>query len=93
VSAVEQLWLSLPQLVLLDFVMPDMDGVQVLRRLKANRATADIPVVFLTGAAQQERVDFFRHEGAVEVIPKPFDPCTLNDRVQSIWDELHGRKL
>jgi len=71
------------QLVLLDLVMPGMDGYEVCRRLKADPATAAIPVIFLTakGAAEHETRAF--EEGAVDYITKPIAPGVLRARVKT----------
>jgi phosphoserine phosphatase RsbU/P len=72
-----------PDLILLDVVMPEMDGYEVCTRLKANPATRDIPVIFLTG--QTETSDETRgfEAGAVDYIHKPFSPAVVLARVQT----------
>lgn len=66
-----------PDLILMDVMMPVMDGPATLLRLRAATETATIPVVFMTARAQTREVDQFRAMGAAGVIPKPFDPMTL----------------
>ena len=66
-----------PDLVLLDVMMPDMDGPTMLGHLRESPATANIPVVFMTARAQTREIEHFRSLGAVGVISKPFDPLTL----------------
>ena len=66
-----------PDIMLLDVMMPVMDGPATLASLRSNPRTADIPVVFMTARAQSRELDRFRALGAVGVIPKPFDPMTL----------------
>ncbi|MWV15645.1 response regulator [Pseudomonas sp. L-22-4S-12] len=72
-----------PDLILLDIMMPEMDGYEVCRRLKADPATADIPVVFLTArsesADEQQGFDL----GAVDYITKPISPPIVLARVQA----------
>jgi putative two-component system response regulator len=72
-----------PDLVLLDIMMPDMDGYEVCRQLKANDATRDIPVIFLTARvdAEDERKGFAL--GAVDYVTKPISPPILLARVQT----------
>ena len=72
-----------PDLILLDVVMPEMDGYEVCRRLKAAPATKDIPVIFLTG--QTEIADETKgfECGAVDYIHKPFSPAVVAARVQT----------
>ena len=72
-----------PDLVLLDIMMPDMDGYEVCRQLKANDATRDIPVIFLTARVdtEDERKGFAL--GAVDYVTKPISPPILLARVQT----------
>src|SRR6516164_8516402 len=67
----------LPDIILLDVMMPMMDGPATLARLRVNPKTANIPVIFMTARAQTRELDRFRSLGAVGVIAKPFDPMTL----------------
>jgi CheY-like chemotaxis protein len=66
-----------PDIILLDVMMPAMDGPATLKRLRDNPETVNIPVVFMTARAQSREIDSFRSLGAVGVIPKPFDPMKL----------------
>ncbi len=66
-----------PDIIVLDIMMPGMDGQSTLACLRENVRTADIPVVFMTARAQSRELNLFRSLGAVGVIPKPFDPMTL----------------
>jgi CheY-like chemotaxis protein len=72
-----------PDMILLDVMMPVMDGPATLVQLRENGRTASIPVIFMTARAQAREVDRFRSLGAVGVIPKPFDPMTLAASVRS----------
>ncbi len=63
--------------IVLDAMMPGMDGYETCRRLKADPATAHIPVVFLTAKTQREEVSRALELGAVASLMKPFDPLTL----------------
>ena len=71
-----------PDLILLDVMMPVMDGPKTLAHLRENPQTADIPVVFMTARAQTRELDRFKSLGA-GVICKPFDPMTLAASVRS----------
>lgn len=71
-----------PDAVLLDAMMPGMDGPATLQELKANGATAQIPVVFLTGSVQSVERDRFRALGAAGILAKPFDPMTLAQKLR-----------
>src|SRR3984893_18890277 len=66
-----------PDFILLDVMMPVMDGPATLAQLRKTVRTASIPVIFMTARAQAREVDHFRSLGAVAVIAKPFDPTTL----------------
>ena len=75
-----------PQLVLLDVMMPGMNGPEVLQALRQRADTAAIPVVFLTAKAQEAEITKLRALGALDVIAKPFDPMTLADTVKRLWE-------
>jgi CheY-like chemotaxis protein len=77
-----------PDLVLLDVMMPRMDGPTTLTRMRADPALAGIPVIFMTAKALPQEVARFREMGAVAVIPKPFDPMQLGHQVVAIWEGL-----
>ena len=72
-----------PSLILLDVMMPGMDGPATLTQLRKNPATSTIPVLFMTARAQTREVEHFIALGAQGVISKPFDPMTLASQVQS----------
>lgn len=74
---------QLPDLILLDVVMPNGDGFDVCRQLKANAETADIPIIFLTGATTIDQTVLGFDVGAVDYIQKPFDASELKARVRS----------
>ena len=77
-----------PDAVLLDAMMPGIDGPQTLERLKADPATAQIPVVFLTGSVQEIERERFLGLGARAILAKPFDPMTLAQDLRAClgWD-------
>jgi CheY-like chemotaxis protein len=72
-----------PDIIVLDVMMPAMDGPATLAKLRENRATSAIPVIFMTARAQSREVDRFRALGAIGVIAKPFDPMTLAASVRN----------
>jgi adenylate cyclase len=72
-----------PELILLDIMMPGMDGYEVLRRLQRNPATASIPVIFLTALTSVEEEQFGLDLGAVDYITKPISPPIVIARVQA----------
>lgn len=71
-----------PDLILLDVMMPVMDGPTTFARLKEQPDTAVIPVVFITARAQAQEVKGFKSLGAKGVIAKPFDPMSLASTVR-----------
>jgi CheY-like chemotaxis protein len=80
-----------PDIILLDVMMPVMDGATTLAHLRKDPLTADIPVVFMTARAQSRERDLFRSLGAVGVIPKPFDPMTLAASVRAYIEPPKAR--
>jgi CheY-like chemotaxis protein/HPt (histidine-containing phosphotransfer) domain-containing protein len=78
-----------PDIILLDVMMPVMDGPATLIQLRESARTASIPVIFMTARAQAREVDRFRTLGAVGVIPKPFDSMTLAASVRSYVQPAH----
>ena len=74
----------LPDLILLDVMMPGMDGPETLERLRLAPQTASIPVVFATARTQPEDLERFMSLGAAGVISKPFDPLTLGEEVRAL---------
>ena len=77
-----------PDLILLDVMMPGMDGPATLQALRAEPATAAIPVVFITAKAQAREVNRFKSLGAAGVVTKPFEPKELPGTLRRIWTEL-----
>ena len=74
-----------PDLILLDVMMPGMDGPSTLEAMQASPALKGVPAVFMTAKVQADEIAYYRELGAVEVIPKPFDPMTLADQIREIW--------
>jgi len=73
-----------PDVILLDWMMPDMDGFETCKRLKADPGTKDIPVIFLTAKVQESEVAKALALGAAGCIGKPFDALTLGSQVRTI---------
>jgi CheY-like chemotaxis protein len=73
----------MPDIILLDAMMPVMDGPATLAQLQHDKKTASIPVVFVTARAQSREADHFRALGAAGVISKPFNPMTLAASVRA----------
>ena len=87
-DALENIEAFRPQLILLDVMMPVMDGPSTLRAIREKPEFANVPAVFMTAKVQPDEVEGYLALGAVDVIPKPFDPMTLSDRIRDIWDNL-----
>ncbi|MBT7097437.1 response regulator, partial [Candidatus Poribacteria bacterium] len=79
-----------PDVILLDVMMPRMDGHELLRLLKASDKTNTIPVIFLSAKAQQKDVDAGLDLGADGYLTKPFDSRTLSDEVEAIVRKARG---
>src|ERR1044072_5216433 len=71
-QAFERIKTQLPDLILLDFMMPDVNGIEVCRQLKKNPATKKIPVIFLTASNEMEHLVQAFDAGAVDYVTKPF---------------------
>jgi two-component system, OmpR family, response regulator len=74
-----------PQLILLDHLMPGLDGLATLAGLREAPQLAQVPVIFLTGKGEPAEIDRFRAAGALDVIVKPFDPMAICDHLHAAW--------
>jgi len=83
-EALERVAKERPDIVLLDWMMPDMDGAEACAQLRSNPETADIPVVFMTAKSQGLEVDRGLALGAKAYIVKPFDALTLGQQLKDI---------
>jgi CheY-like chemotaxis protein len=77
-----------PDLILLDVMMPEMDGTTTFKHLQENEDTKRYPVIFMTAKAQLHEVEQFKEMGAIGIITKPFNPITLCDEIKSIWETI-----
>lgn len=77
-----------PHLILLDVMMPEMDGPTTLKRLRAIDGLEETPTIFMTARVQPHEIKEYIEMGAVDVIAKPFDPMTLSNQIREIWDKL-----
>ena len=80
-----------PDLVLLDVMMPGLDGPATLRALRAVPELATTPAIFMTAKVQPHEVAELQQLGAIYVIDKPFDPMTLASQVRELWRQWHER--
>ncbi len=84
-EALERLKTENPDLILMDVMMPEMDGPTTLGALNTQPVTASTPVMFMTAKVQPNEVARYREMGALAVIAKPFDPMTLSDTLRTLW--------
>ncbi len=80
---------ELPDLIILDLMMPGMDGYEAARRLKSDKATADIPIIVLTAAVTKELDRKVREVKAADCMTKPCDLDELLKKVKSILGDSH----
>jgi len=78
-----------PDLILLDVMMPGMDGIETFQKLRSNPKLAKTPIIFMTAKAHTEELERYSALGCAGVISKPFDPMTLSDKIRGIWDHQH----
>lgn len=90
-EALEQVEDFAPDLILLDVMMPGMDGMQTLERLRERIDIRQIPVAFMTAKAHPAEIAHYRSLGASDVLIKPFDPMQLAGEVRRVWEQHHGR--
>ena len=77
-----------PDLVMLDWMMPGMDGPTLFKKMKEDPQTAALPVVFITAKAQSRDMAELMALGAVGAISKPFSPKDLPEQLRAIWKKL-----
>ncbi|HEX2650915.1 MAG TPA: response regulator [Burkholderiales bacterium] len=77
-----------PELVMLDWMMPGMDGPTLFKKMREVPETQALPVVFITAKASQRELDELRTLGAVGTISKPFSPKDLPEQLRAIWKDL-----
>lgn len=86
--AIERMRAFKPELVMLDWMMPGMDGPALFRKMRETEETKDLPVVFITAKAAQRDLDDLRAMGAAGTISKPFSPKELPEQIRAIWNAL-----
>lgn len=79
-----------PDFILIDVMMPGLDGPSVLKGLRAQAALAQVPVAFMTARIQDAEVRDYLDLGADGMISKPFDPMTLPSEIRVIWERFHA---
>lgn len=91
-DAVRQAQQQLPDLVLLDVRMPNLNGYEACELLKADDSTRDIPIIFLSARGQEAEIKYGLELGAEEYILKPFAPDELYRRVGAVFERLNREK-
>ena len=86
--AIEAIKAFKPDLVMLDWMMPGMDGPTLYRKMLETPEVRDLPVVFITAKASQKELDELRALGAAGTISKPFSPRDLPGQLRAIWHSL-----
>jgi CheY-like chemotaxis protein len=89
-EALEKAPAFMPDLILLDVMMPGMDGPTTMQALRDLPSVNRTPIVFMTAKVMQSEIKRYKELGALDVIHKPFDPMTLPERVREIWRNHHG---
>lgn len=89
-DALDQVQGFAPDFILLDVMMPGMDGPQTLAKIAQLVNIDQIPVVFMTAKVQPAETEHYRGLGACDVIIKPFDPMQLATQIRQIWNRAHG---
>lgn len=79
-----------PDMIVLDVMMPGLDGPTTLQELRKIRSLANTPAVFMTAKVQPQEVAHYKRIGAVDVIVKPFDPITLSSSLTAVWERWHA---
>ena len=80
-----------PDLLLLDVMMPGMDGPTTLKEIRNLQGFSDIPAVFMTAKVQPQEIEQFKSFGALDVIAKPFDPMALSSQIAAVWQQRNER--
>lgn len=76
-----------PDLFLLDYMMPGMDGPTTLKALRGIPGLAEIPAIFMTAKVLPQEIAGLKELGAIEVIAKPFDSMRLSDQIKEAWEK------
>jgi CheY-like chemotaxis protein len=79
-----------PDLILLDVMMPGMDGLETLAAMRQTEATARIPVIFMTAKVRPHEIARYTELGALGVVAKPFEPDGLAATIRSLWERAHA---
>lgn len=81
-----------PDLILLDVMMPKMDGIATMRALRLIPSLVEVPIIFFTAKVQKDELETYRKLGVWDVVVKPFDPLTLGESIQAMWNRYQEGK-
>ncbi|GJL96181.1 MAG: response regulator [Hyphococcus sp.] len=81
-----------PEFILLDYMMPGMDGPATLDALRRIPLLDETPIAYMTARVQPSEIDEYLMAGASTVVPKPFDPMTLANEIRVVWENSFRRK-
>jgi len=91
-EAVEQVQKVNPDLIILDVMMPEMDGLEACKNLKREKASSSIPIILLTAKGQITDIEKGFKSGADAYVVKPFSPARLIEKVEEIFEKVEMRK-
>lgn len=87
-DAIEQIEAFQPQVLLLDVMMPQIDGPETLKRMEEKTDLDTVMVIFMTAKVQPEEIRYYKSIGAFEVIEKPFQPTDLSIQLKKYWQDF-----
>ncbi|MFT5929909.1 MAG: two-component system OmpR family response regulator [Oceanospirillaceae bacterium] len=87
-EAVNEVETFKPQLLLLDVMMPELDGPGALKSIRTIEAYREIPAIFLTAKVQAGEIQDYFEMGVLDVIAKPFDPMILAEQIEEMWAKV-----
>ena len=90
-QAIENAVSFLPDLLLLDIMMPGMDGPSTLKALWQFPELSKVPAIFMTAKVQPAEIVEYKALGALDVIAKPFDPMTLAQQITTVWQQHNNQ--
>lgn len=77
---------SSPDLILLDMMMPVMDGITTMQKIKENPQLKNIPIIFFTAKVTKDEISKYKELGILDIITKPFDPLSLGKSIEKLWE-------
>lgn len=91
-EAIEKVHIFKPQLILLDVMMPHMDGITAFHELQKMENTKNTPIIFITAKVNKREIDHYLSIGSAGVICKPFDPNTLQEEIEVLYKKYQERQ-